>query len=88
MRLKEGFVIHNVGEEHIAVATGETANEFNGLVRNNAAASAIMEQLQTATTEGEIVEAMLARYEVSREQAAADVHRIVEQLKEAGLLEL
>ena len=46
MRLKEGFILHEVGEEHMAVATGEAAKAFNGIIRNNETAAYIFELLQ------------------------------------------
>ncbi len=45
MKLKEGFLLHDSGKEHMAVATGEAGKHFNGLVRNNATANFIFEQL-------------------------------------------
>ena len=37
-------------------------------------------------SEAELVEALLGEYDVSREIAERDVHRVVEQLKESGIL--
>lgn len=87
MKLKEGFVLHNVGDEHMVVATGEAGKVFNGLVRNNATANFIFEQLLQDTTEEQIVDAMLEKYDASRDQIAADVNRVIEQIKTAGFLE-
>lgn len=33
MRLKEGFILHNVENESMAIASGEVAESFNGIVR-------------------------------------------------------
>lgn len=87
MKLKDGFVLHNVGDEHMVVATGEAGKFFNGLIRNNGTANFIFEQLLQDTTEEQIVDAMLERYDASREQIAADVKRVVGQIREAGFLD-
>lgn len=86
MNLKEGFVLHNVGAEHMVVATGEAGKIFNGLVRNNTTANFIFEQLLKDTTEEQIVDSMLAKYDVSKEQVTSDVKRVIQQIREAGFL--
>lgn len=86
MRLKEGFILHNVGDEHMAVATGEAAKGFNGIVRNNETAAYIFELLQEETTEDAIVAAMCERYEAEEERIRADVQKLLGKMREAGFL--
>jgi len=87
MKLKEGFVLHRVGDEHMVVATGEAGKFFNGLVRNNATANFIFEKLLQETSEEQIVDDMAEKYDASREQIASDVKRVVNQIREAGFLD-
>lgn len=87
MKLKEGFVLHNVGKEYMVAATGEAGKQFNGLVRNNQTAQFIFEQLLENTSEEAIVEALLSRYDAPKAQIAADVKRVIAQLREAGFLD-
>lgn len=87
MKLKDGFFLHEVGGEHMAVATGAASRVFNGLIRNNETADFIYHQLLTDTTEEAIVDAMVERYDAPREQIAADVKELVGQLREAGFLD-
>lgn len=87
MKLKQGFILHDTGGEHMVVATGEAGKNFNGLIRNNETANFIYRQLLSDTTEEKIVDAMLEKYDAPKEVIAADVHRIILQIREAGLLE-
>lgn len=87
MKLKEGFILHSVGNEHMVVATGEAGKIFNGLVRNNATANFIFEKLLQETSEEQIVDGMAEKYDASREQIASDVKRVVNQIREAGFLD-
>lgn len=87
MKLKKGLILHEVGGEYVMVATGKLAKNFNGMVRNNETAHFIMQQMQTHTTEEEIVEKVLSTYEVDRQIAEESVHNVVEQLRQAGLLD-
>ena len=87
MKLKTGFITHQVGKEQMMVAAGPAAKVFHGLVRSNETAAFIVNCLKKETTEEAIVDAMLEQYEASRETVAADVHRVVEKLREIGALQ-
>lgn len=87
MKLKDGLVLHDVGGEHVMVATGKVAKKFNGMIRNNDTAHFIMQQMMTDTTEEEIVEKVLSTYEADREVVVKSVRSVVEQLRQAGLLD-
>lgn len=85
MKLKDGFVTQNMGGEQIMVATGEAS--FSGLVRSNATAAFIVDCLKKETTREAIVSAMLDKYEVSAEKAAADVDKILATLRSIHALD-
>ncbi len=85
MKLKEGFITHNAGEEHILVSAG--ASGFSGLVRSNPTAAFIIEQLKNDTTPEKIVDAMLAEYDAPRDVIARDVQKVLEKLQSIGAIE-
>lgn len=87
MKLKEGFTTHEFRGTQIMLTMGPAAEHFHGLVRSNDTAAFIVNQLRRETTEPEIVEAILKEYEVDRETAAEDVHRILLQLREVGAID-
>lgn len=87
MKLKKGIVTNSIDGESFAVATGEAAKEFNGLVKNNATAAYIFELLKTEQTEDTIVAAMLEKYDVSEEVVRRDVRGLLELLKSKKLIE-
>lgn len=84
MKLKENFIIHETDGEQIMVATGGT---FSGMVRNNATAAFIVDCLKKDTTKEGILDAMCEKYEGSREIMAADVDKILDNLRIIGALE-
>lgn len=86
MRLHEEFAVHDAGDEQIMVATGTMVSNFNGLVRSNATAAFIVDQLKEDTTEEQIVEAMFAQYDAPKEVIAADVAKIIAQLRSIGAI--
>ena len=87
MKLKDDFILRTVGGQYLMVATGGAAAEFNGLVRNNKTANFILEQLRSDTTEDAVVSAVLDRYAVPAATARADVHQILEQLRDMNALD-
>lgn len=87
MKLIDGLILHDVGGEHMVVATGEAAKKFNGMIRNNETAHFIMQQMLEDTTEEAVVEKVLSVYEADREVVVKSVRNVVEQLRQAGLLD-
>ncbi|MBP5429264.1 MAG: PqqD family protein [Clostridia bacterium] len=86
MRIVPGFVVREVGGKTFAVATGALAKKFHGMITLAGSGKEIWETLQEDTTEDQIVDKLLAVYDVDRETAARDVSGFVARLREAGLL--
>ncbi|MBR1554794.1 MAG: PqqD family protein [Oscillospiraceae bacterium] len=85
MKLNQGFISHNDGDEKLLVSTG--AADFKGLVRGNSSAGFIMTCLESETTEDEIVSKMPKHFDVSEEIARRDVSKIISQLKGIGAID-
>ena len=85
MKLNNGFITHDDGEQKLLVSTG--GSSFSGLVRSNPTAGFIIECLETETTEDEIVAKMLENWDVTDEIARRDVRKIVDQLKTIGAID-
>ena len=83
MKINRDFTIQKVGGSYVAVAVGETSKTFHGMVRLNETGAFLWKLMaEKDCTEEMLVDAILAEYDVDRETAAADVHYIVEQLRE------
>ena len=87
MRIRKGFVIQEVGGQWIAVATGEAAKQFGGIAKLNATGALVWRGLEEGLTRDEIVARMLAEYDATAEQAAADVDALCQRLLDAGIAE-
>ena len=85
MRLKHEFEIMEVESQRFAVPMEEDAG-FSGVVKLTRTAAEIFELLREETTEEAIVEAMKERYNVPEDILAADVHRVVQRLRDRGML--
>lgn len=88
MRLKGEFIVREVAGEIIVIPVGHTALNFNGMICLNAVSAQIWSGLQAEKTRDEILELILGEFEVSREEAAADLDSFLLKLRESDLLEM
>lgn len=87
MRLKKGFITHNVDGTQMMVAAGPAAKTFRGMVRSNESAAFVVDCLKENVTEDDIVKKLLDVYEVSEEIARKDVQMIIHKLDSIGAIE-
>ena len=85
MKLKDGFVLGEIAGEIVVLPSGEELN-LNIMTTLNASGKFLWELLQQETTEEKMVDAVLAGYEIGREEAAEYVHDFVEKLRINGFL--
>ena len=87
MKIKEGFVLRNVVDEHIVMPTGDNIAKFEGAVVLNDVAAFIYGQLENPVGRDDLLAAMLAEYEIDEATAAADLDALLDQLRNMGLIE-
>ena len=82
MKINRDFTIQKVGGSYVAVAVGETSKTFHGMIRLNDTGAFLWKQMsERDCTEEELVEALLAEYDIDRETATGDVRRMIDGLK-------
>ena len=86
MKIKSGFVVRKIANQYMAVPVGARAKELHGMIGLNETAAFLWEQLKEERTEEELVQSLLAEYEVEEEQASRSVKRFHELLKQEGVL--
>ena len=87
MKIREGFILREVGGQPVVVAVGSASQFFNGMVRLNATSECLFEKLQKDTTEDELVKAVVDKYDVEEETARKDVQSFIETLAKPGIIE-
>ncbi len=87
MKIKQGFVLRQVADATIVVPSGKASLDFNGMITLNETGAFLWSLLENETTVDEMVEAMLADYEVDEATARAGIERFVAKLDSEGLLE-
>lgn len=87
MKLKAGWTLIEMGDEYVAVPTGESAESFRGIVRLNVTCKDIWNGLTEGLSEMEIARKLLELYdEIDLEGAQQAVRGVVAKLTEEGLL--
>lgn len=87
MRIKDGFVCRSVGAMHMAVPVGARTRDVPGVIALSESGALLWERLRADASVDDLVEVLLAEYEVEREQAEKDVLAFVGYLRENDLME-
>lgn len=82
--VKQGFVVREIAGEFIAVPVDSSCGA--NIVILNPVSKFLWEQLRSEKSFEELLDAMLANYTVSKEEAAADLKDFLNQLEESNLL--
>lgn len=91
MKLKEGFVFQQVGNEYMAVTSGDLLNTFNGMFKLNESGYQIVEFLNNdqQVSIHDICEYMHGLYPDSdMDTIEYDIRKITDALQQYNLLEL
>ena len=87
MKIASGFVRRTVGDSYMVVPVGTRTRDVQGVIALSESGALLWEKLEQGATEDELVETLLAEYEVERERAEADVKAFVDELRSNGILE-
>ena len=87
MRINKEFVLREIVGEYIIIPTGSTVLGFNGLITVNEVGIAIWKMLQEEVTVDQLVQGILAEYEVEEKVAREDVKEFLQTLVEGGILD-
>lgn len=85
MKLKKGFLIHEIDGQQVMVSAGMT--QFSGLIRSNQTAAFIVNSLKKETSKEAIVDAMAKKYDAPRKRIETDVEKILNQLRGIGVID-
>lgn len=87
MKAKYAFEIMDLDDGMVAVPVGAGAEQFNGVLKVNETAVAILKLLEKETTEERIVDCLMEQYSGERAQIAGYVRDYIEKLTSEGIVE-
>ena len=86
MIVKKNLLKRTIGADTVLIPVGKTILESNGLFMVNDLGAFIWDLLPKVSTEEEICECVLAEYDVSKEEAEADIHEFLNQLRKLDII--
>lgn len=87
MKLRGEFIIRQVMDDIMAIPVGTTALKFNGMILLNEVSRVIWDCLEQETDPDAIAAAVTDAFDVSAEEAKADILVFLKRLRAAQLLE-
>jgi hypothetical protein len=86
MKIEKEFVLREIAGDYIIIPTGKTVLELNGLITVNEVGVTIWNMLQQNVELEDLVQGVLAEYEVDEATARADVQEFIAQLEKNHIL--
>ena len=87
MKIKNGFVVREVGGENVVVPVGEMSKNFHGMINLNETGAFLWKFFSQEHTVDEAVAALCAEYEAEESVVRADVERFVQTIEGNGFAE-
>ena len=88
MKIKDNFILRKVADSYVVVPVGKLTLDFNGIINLNETGAFLFGLLQKGAERDELVEKMLAEYDVERERAEKDIDKLMSLNKEVALDEV
>jgi hypothetical protein len=85
MKLKEGFILRTVAGQTVVLPSGGVTN-LDMMITLNDTGKFLWERLAAGAEKDELMDALLAEYDVDRERAEESVEAFVTRLKELDFL--
>lgn len=86
MRVRDQFVLRTIAGEPLLIPVGEAAITTKGLIALSESGVLLYEKLKDGCTQEALVDALLAEYDVSRQDAARDVEEFLGQMRGLNML--
>ena len=85
VRINPGYVLKQIIDEYVIMATGDKAVKFSAVLVLNEVGVIVFKLIQEGKTEAEIAQALMAEFGIDEATAAADVTRFVDKLCNDGV---
>ena len=87
MKIKEGFLLRTVAEEHVVIAIGKASLVLNGIIKLNDSGALLWNAIMDGAGEDQLIGLLARTYEIPEAQAEKDVASFLDMLRGAGCLE-
>lgn len=88
MKKVKDFIIRKIDDEYIMIPTGQTTEEFNGIISLTETAAFIYDHIEEVTSFDSLIELIIAEYDIDKNTAAEDAYIFINQLLYNRMIEL
>ena len=87
MKIKKDFILRKVADSYVVVPVGKMTLDFNGIINLNETGAFLFGELQKGADREELIQKLLAEYDVTPEKAANDIDICIQKAKDPDVLE-
>jgi len=85
MKIKDGFILREVAGSFVVVAINDEV-DFNAMITLNDTGAFLWQKLQNEITRENLLDALLAEYDIDKKTAQEDLDEFIEKLQDRKLL--
>ena len=86
MRVDKEFILREIAGDYVIIPTGKTVLTFNGLISVNEVGVLLWNMLQNDVTIEDLLQGILAEYDVDEETAREDIQEFIDELVKGQIL--
>ena len=88
MKIKENLVLRQVADTWTVLPLGKDIINFDGMLTLNDTGAMLWQMLEKGADKEELAKSITNEYDVSEQQALADIEEFIDKLSNAGCLEI
>ena len=88
MKIKENLVLRQVADTWTVLPLGRDIINFDGMLTLNDTGAMLWQKLEAGAEKEDLVKARTSEYDVSDQQALADIEEFIGKLSSAGCLQI
>lgn len=86
MKIKDTFVLSEIGGSFIVIPTGSDTVDLNGMITLNETGNFMWNKLKDDITKDELIDEFLKEYDVDRETVSQDIDEFIDKLRAIGAI--
>ena len=87
MKIKEGYLLNEVGDTKVVIYVGDDENGLQGIIKLNKMGVFVWQQLEKGCTAEELIKSVTDRYDVDESTAGRDIDAFLNTLRSENILE-
>lgn len=88
MKIKEGFILHRIGDEYIIMQDGSSNVDFSKVINLNKTSAMLWKEMENNEFDaGTLTKALVEHYEINATTAHRDAQKFIVSLQQEGIIE-